>query len=198
MPFKLSTFAASKSLRFSGELKPSTKYYVATPLWSVPLSNFNMYKNIHLAGSVCSVHATKSCQKGRQAGQERRASPALWRRRCCQGAVPELGQHGRLSAPTPRLRYLARTFSVLTSVRAGGGGLAVRPAKASWPCPAASSGATRPWPCPRLHKAGQPMPAPPGAALHVSTQGNVFTFMDLSANLYILGGMYNKRKIKKC
>lgn len=140
--------------------------------------------------------AKKVARPGRSAAPRR----PLWRRRCCQGAVPELGQHGRLSASTPRLRYLARTFSVLTSVWAGGGGggLAVRPAKASWPCPAASSGASWPWPCPGLHGAGQPMPAPPGAALHVSTQGNVFTFMDLSANLYILGGKYNKRKIKKC
>lgn len=36
-----------------------------------------------------------------------------------------------------------------------------------------------------------------GNTLHGSTQGKVFTFMDLSANLYILGGKYNKRKIKK-
>lgn len=91
-----------------------------------------------------------------------------------------------VAAAPPRHRRRAAAAAALT----------VRPAKASWTC---------------LVAGGGPLLAPPGwgaaagrclpvamNTLHVSTQGNVFTFMDLSANLYILGGKYNKRKIKKC
>lgn len=123
-------FCCLQKFKVFGELKPSTKYYVATPLWSVPLSNFS-YVQKYTSGRECvlsTCHKELPKRSPGRAGVLHLASPCRPRGHAGVAEVLFLSW-ANTAAPVPRLRYLVRTFSVLTSAWGGGGGggdLAVR------------------------------------------------------------------------
>lgn len=66
-----------------------------------------MYKNIHLAGSVCSVHATiLSCQEGhpREGGREAGTRPPAGPRVCTTATVALPQRAVRTAAAVPPLQ----------------------------------------------------------------------------------------------